>query len=143
MHKLSLMTQKEIAFLKREMVVLKIELRFLRRGQPQGDENSLETLLAYLHDAFGDQSWPAAQVFELAAEHPLIRGVIVRCIGSRPTIQRFSKFLMRSLGAWGDFQLICIRSHSQVGALYSVTECITPSGRNSANVRAKKEWDRI
>ncbi len=98
---------EEVAFLRQEVATLKSEVRLLRRGAATGDEDSLETLLAYLHDAFGDQSWPATQVFELATEHPLYAGQWFAASEAAPQSRDFPYSLCGASAHGATFSLIC------------------------------------
>jgi len=110
------------------------ELRILRRGRTRADEESVVALLEYLHDVFDLEPWTSNQVFEQAEENPLLYAALVRCLGLQPTIQGLSKLLMRSRGPWGLYALRCLKQRGHSGAVFTVTQCVTPSPIQNSRV---------
>jgi len=124
----------EVIELKQTVQALQAEVRWLRRGNPRADANSLETLLEYLHDVFALAPWTSNQVFEQAEENPLLYAVVVRCLGPQPTIQGLSKLLMQSRGHWGVYTLRSIKRGSS-GTLFGVQQCNTPAQFENGRVK--------
>jgi hypothetical protein len=64
--------------------------------------------------------------------------VIVRCLGPQPSIQGLSKLLMRHRGRCGAFLLRCVKPRGHSGAVFTVTQCVTPSPIETSTVPQMK-----
>jgi hypothetical protein len=98
---------------------------------------ALETLLEYLHEAFGAQPWTAADCFEVAAENGLVFEALAQCLGREFTVVKFSRFLHLNCGRWGEFGLRRTKRHSRDGAVFCVTklgQSVTTTPRRNASV---------
>ncbi len=126
----------QIVELKETVATLQAEMRLLRRGAGRTDGESLEVMLQHLRDSFGDVPWQSFRVFEQADDNPALYAVLVRCLGSGPTIQGLSKFLMRNLGDRGDYRLRCLK-RSNAGSRFVVLQCSTATPKNASTVRGE------
>lgn len=118
--------EQQEAILQTQTLIL-AELRLLRCGAGRIDADSIEALLGYLHDSFGEAAWTSAEVFSEAAENRLVDAALTRCLGERGTVNGLGKLLMGSLGPTGDYFLRCVKKHGNAGAIFRVTECVTSS----------------
>jgi hypothetical protein len=125
----------EMIGLKQTVQALQTEVRMLRRGRAQADEDAIEALLEHIYDDFGDRPWFSFQIQRLAFDQPVLRGAVVRCVGRKPTVQRLGKFLMRNLGTWGKYHLACVREHTANGAEFRLTECVSASAAGYGSPR--------
>jgi hypothetical protein len=113
-------------------ILKELRLPQCRRGRE--DEDSVEALLEYIHDSFGATPWTSNQLFEQADENPLLYAAMVRCLGPEPTIQGLSKLIMRHRGPCGAFLLKCTKERGRLGAVFTVTHCVTASRMEESTV---------
>jgi hypothetical protein len=124
-----------IAALEENQAQILEELRLLRRGSGRADEESMVAFLELVRDVFGESPWTSGKVLAMAFDQPVLRGTIVRVIGEHPTVQGLGKFLMSNLGVCGTFRLLCLRKHTEYGAQFRLTECVSASAEKPARVR--------
>jgi hypothetical protein len=119
----------ELAALQARIESLEQEVRLLRHPYPHTDPDTLENLLSYIGDVFGEKSWAVAWLIEAAVENRLLLASIIRCVGLSPTVKGLSRFLGRHVGQWGKYVLRRTNPHSRDGVRYSVT--LSPAHRGS------------
>ncbi len=105
------------------------EVHALRREQLPATEEQIRIMLSAIYQNFEEDPWTAAMLLEDALQVPSLLRPILSFIGAKPTVQRMSRYLRKSTGRYGEFELHLIDPHSRYGMTFSVrnvSKSVTP-----------------